>query len=425
MEKIFYLFCYLSFLMLLGIFIRSRVKIIEKLFIPASLIGGICGLLINPFFIPKEWIREISLLPGVLIVPVVASVPLGLKFKGLKEGGRDIVATGGIMFMVTFLQIATGYGVNFLFENILGWNVYRTFGVELNAGFAGGHGTAGLIGRTLKEMNMEYWSVAQGITSTLATFGLVGGLLLGISLINRQRGDRRAGEEKNLRNTARSPVSSESLFIHTSIIFTVCGASYILVRFIRAHRIPLLSSLSVWSIGMILMFLVWKGMEGLKVEHLVDTGVKSRVTGFLTEFAIVAAVSTLPLKAVFSYAGPLLVITLLGFMVTWGSIRVLTRIHFRDNHSFEREISILGTSLGVFLTGIVLLRICDPDFKTPVLKDYSLGFSLVSFAGPLVIVSSMELSLRYGVLAPIFLNLGLLVLTSIFLLLYRPQRQFV
>lgn len=41
--------------------------------------------------------------------------------------------------------------------------------------------------------------------------------------------------------------------------------------------------------------------------------------------------------------------------------------------------------------------------------DYSLGFSLTALMGPILMVSCINLSLAYGPLVPILLNIGLIV----------------
>ncbi len=110
---------------------------------------------------------------------------------------------GGILFIVTFLQEVVGYFVNFICTKFLNIDLYGSFGVELNAGFSGGHGTAGMIGRTLQEMNMDYWAVAQGIATTTATFGLIGGILFGIFLINKAC---RKGETSLLKKPSDIPM---------------------------------------------------------------------------------------------------------------------------------------------------------------------------------------------------------------------------
>lgn len=267
MQQIFYVLCYLSFLLILGVFIKSKVKVFQELFIPASVIGGFIGLILGPevlgrifsFSLPVTWLKEMALLPGILIVPVVAAVPLGLEFKGSNGKGvvRDVGIMGGILFVVTFLQEIIGYFVNFVCTKFFNIDLYKSFGVELNAGFSGGHGTAGMIGRTLHEMNMDYWALAQGIATTTATFGLIGGILLGIFLINRAC---RKGETSLLKKPSDIPMelkrgyytditkqasigretmlssSIDVLAFHVAIIFSVCGVSYIILALIKNIR---------------------------------------------------------------------------------------------------------------------------------------------------------------------------------------------
>ena len=441
MQQIFYVLCYLSFLLILGVFIKSKVKVFQELFIPASVIGGFIGLILGPevlgrifsFSLPVTWLKEMALLPGILIVPVVAAVPLGLEFKGSNGKGvvRDVGIMGGILFVVTFLQEIIGYFVNFVCTKFFNIDLYKSFGVELNAGFSGGHGTAGMIGRTLHEMNMDYWALAQGIATTTATFGLIGGILLGIFLINRAC---RKGETSLLKKPSDIPMelkrgyytditkqtsigretmlssSIDVLAFHVAIIFSVCGVSYIILALIKKYKVPVLSSFSVWAFAMVIMILVWKAIKKLGLEWCVDTKVKSKITSMLTEFAVVSAVATLPLRAVFSYFVPIMAMMILGFIATWWCIKYFSYRYYKGNYAFERAVAMLGTCLGVFLTGLLLLRICDPEFSTPVLGDYSLGFSLTALMGPILMVSCISLSMAYGPLIPVFLNLGLVVI---------------
>lgn len=454
MQQIFYVLCYLSFLLILGVFIKSKVKVFQELFIPTSVIGGFIGLILGPevlgrifsFSLPVTWLKEMVLLPGILIVPVVAAVPLGLEFKGNNGKGvvRDVGIMGGILFVVTFLQEIIGYFVNFVCTKFFNIDLYKSFGVELNAGFSGGHGTAGMIGRTLHEMNMDYWALAQGIATTTATFGLIGGILLGIFLINRAC---RKGETSLLKKPSDIPMelkrgyytditkqasigretmlssSIDVLAFHVAIIFSVCGVSYIILALIKKYKVPVLSSFSVWAFAMVIMILVWKAIKKLGLEWCVDTKVKSKITSMLTEFAVVSAVATLPLKAVFSYFVPIMAMMILGFIATWWCIKYFSYRYYKGNYAFERAVAMLGTCLGVFLTGLLLLRICDPEFSTPVLGDYSLGFSLTALMGPILMVSCISLSIAYGPLVPVFLNLGLMVIfLGIIILLDKKGR---
>lgn len=446
MQQFFYILCYLSFLLILGVIIKSKFKIFQELFIPASIIGGGIGLIIGPeilgklssFSIPITWNKDISLLPSILIVPIIASIPLGMNFniKNSKGEAKDIINTSFILFIVTFLQLAIGYFVNFIYTYILGKPLYPTFGAELNTGFAGGHGTAGMIGKTLQEMNIDYWQISQGIATTTATFGLIGGILIGVYLINRAC---RNGETSLLKNPSHIPQelkqgyykditkqnsigretmlssSIDTLALHVAIIFSVCGVSYLFLNFIRKYKIPILSSVSVWALAMILMISVWQIIKKLDLEWCIDVKIKSKISALLTEFAIVSAVASLPLRAVFTYFLPITIMLILGFIGTWYCIKYYCYKYFRNNYAFERAISITGTSFGVFLTGILLLKICDSEFSSPVLGDYSLGFSITALIGPLMIVSAIILSANYGVITPLLLNIVLILIFSFIL----------
>ena len=60
MQQIFYVLCYLSFLLILGVFIKSKVKIFQNLFIPASVIGGFIGLIFGPEVLGRVFSFSVS-----------------------------------------------------------------------------------------------------------------------------------------------------------------------------------------------------------------------------------------------------------------------------------------------------------------------------------------------------------------------------
>ena len=58
---------------------------------------------------------------------------------------------------------------------------------------------------------------------------------------------------------------------------------------------------------------------------------------------------------------------------------------FKNDYAFERAIISWGTLTGVLITGMTLLKICDPEYKSPALTEFSLGFSLMSVTGLLIV----------------------------------------
>ena len=135
--------------------------------------------------------------------------------------------------------------------------------------------------------------------------------------------------------------------------------------------------ISIWAYAMIIMFIVWKLFNKFKIDFLIDSNTKSRISGSLTEFAVTAAIASLPIKAVFSYLVPILFIVIVDFIVTTLFLFYMCKFFIKD-YWFEHMIATFGMATGVFLTGILLLRICDPDFKSPVLTNYSLSYTITS-----------------------------------------------
>ncbi|MCD6115797.1 sodium:glutamate symporter, partial [bacterium] len=113
-------FSFLCLLLVLGKIIRVKVKLFQKLYLPASIIGGILGLIIVQIFgssIPSDWTAGWIKLPGFLINIVFAALFLGVAIPSLstiweKAGPQlaygQIVAWGqwviGIGFVLLFLK---------------------------------------------------------------------------------------------------------------------------------------------------------------------------------------------------------------------------------------------------------------------------------------------------------------------------------
>ncbi len=180
----------LGLFLLIGFVLRAKISIFQKTFLPAGVIGGFLLLILGPIGIgilpiPEDWLKVWALMPGVLIVPVVTATPLGLDFSGdkSKDEMKNILPLLFIMLAIYYLQNVIGFLVNIIFTS-MGTDLYATFGWELVIGYTGGHGTAGILGNMLSELNIPYWETAQGVATTMATFGLVGGIIIGMILIN-------------------------------------------------------------------------------------------------------------------------------------------------------------------------------------------------------------------------------------------------
>jgi ESS family glutamate:Na+ symporter len=58
---------------------------------------------------------------------------------------------------------------------------------------------------------------------------------------------------------------------------------------------------------------------------------------------------------------------------------------------------------GVFFTGLMLLRLSDKDYKSPVMSDYSLAFSMTTLSGFIL----MPLTVGFMLNMPYWANIAL------------------
>lgn len=410
----------LSVLLLIGTFLRAKVKLFQSLYLPASVIGGFIGMIISPeilgrfsnYSISEEWIKTYSLLPGILSVPIFAAIPLGMflnENKNIKSMyPSKVLICFGLFQCASMSQSAIGYATNMFFSKINPQlNMYRTFGYELSAGFAGGHGLAAATGKLLEGFGIPQWEIAQGVALTTATIGLIGGIVFGIIFINlavrknktkiikliNDNADKsmEVGYNKDItkqnslgRETFLSS-SIETITFHLAIIFTVCGIAYIVLNFVKKMNIAGLNVLPVWTYSMIIMFALNFIIKKLNLVWMVDAKVKAKIMGTLSDFAIVSAMTSLPIKAIINYIAPITVMCILGFIITYLLVFPLNSFFFKEDYSFERAIISWGTLTGVLITGMTLLKICDPEYKSPALSEFSLGFSLMSVTGLLIV----------------------------------------
>ena len=160
------------------------------------------------------------------------------------------------------------------------------------------------------------------------------------------------------------------------------------------------------------MFLVWGAICKLRIDYLVDSKVKSKISGSLTEFAVVAAIGSMPIKAVLTFLVPILVMCILGYVLTVGFLWFTCKWWLKD-YWFEHMIATMGMSTGVFLTGVLLLRICDPDFESPVLANYSLSYTMNSILYFAMLALFLQTLLNGGAWPAMWISFGIGALETV------------
>ena len=168
-------------LLLVGKFLRVKIRLIQKLFIPPSLLAGLLGLIFGPNGL--GWLPlsgNISTYAAILIAVVFGALPLSSPSFKIKEVAHRV----GPMWAFSQFGMVFQWAVMGLFGLLvlrLIWpQLNPAFGVMLPTGFYGGHGTAAAIGSAFEGLG---WDEATSLGMTTATVGVIVAILGGLLFI--------------------------------------------------------------------------------------------------------------------------------------------------------------------------------------------------------------------------------------------------
>lgn len=443
-------FVCLSVLLGLGYFLRRKLTILQKLYLPASVIAGLLGLLLlNTLPIPDSWTAGWNKLPGILINIVFACLFLGVEIPGVskvwKSAGRQL-AYGQI---VAWGQYVVGIGVAlFLLCPLFGLN--ELFGATLPVGFEGGHGTAGGLGPVFGELG---WSAGKDFALASATAGIIGAIVVGMALVNwavrkgyvhEKRPPHENMEEVDWTGSiphadrpqaGQLTVSSdviEAFSLHLVVVAAACLIGYgvkelllllqAVIPFAARHN--LLGGFPLFPLCMLGGLLVQILANRFDPNDHIDHGLTRRIQNTALDFLVVAAIATIRLDVVAQGWLPLVLLVVAGILWNLFCVLVVARRVFKTAW-FERSIAEMGQSMGVTATGLLLLRVVDPDYKTPAAEAFACKQLLHEpfMGGGLWTGMAIPLIAAIGA-APVFgIAVGAVVIWSLILLVGRRDKK--
>lgn len=168
-----------TIILLIGSFIKSKVNIFKKYCIPSPVVGGFSFAIIS-FVLRQTGVIAIvfdTTLQGVLMTAFFTTVGFTASFKALKKGGLGVIKFLVVAVLLVLAQDIVGVlsakaiGVNPLLGLIAG-----------SVSMTGGHGASGAFGPLMEAQGLNG---ALSIAMACATFGLVGGSIVGGPIANR------------------------------------------------------------------------------------------------------------------------------------------------------------------------------------------------------------------------------------------------
>lgn len=377
--------------LVLGHILRIKIRLFQRLYLPSCVIGGLFALLILQF-VPENttqsWTEGWSKLPGFLINIVFACLFLGIKIPSLKQVWQRSSMQVAYGQTVAWGQYVIGIGAWLLIVRWVWSYLPAMFGGVLPVGFEGGHGTAGGLAPVFAQYG---WEAGKDFALTSATIGILGAIIFGMALVNWAARKGYTVKSKTIsdyteddtigiipvgqRPTAgRLTVNSdaiESASLHLAIVGIACligyafkeGLVWIESSIPAMSKLGLLKGFPLFPLCMIggIIIQIWE--DKFDKHHIIDLGLMRRIQNTALDFLVVAAIATINISVVAKGIVPLLIIAVLGIAWNVFCVMFLAKRVFKDSW-FERAIAEMGQSMGVTATGLLLLRVVDPDYET-------------------------------------------------------------
>lgn len=404
MEASFYPYlgalCWIGMLLMLGTLIRAKVPLFQKLLFPSSLIGGLIGfVLINLDLVGMPtstgW-KDIT--PNIFSMITFHLFAFGFVGIGLlqtkKPASGKVVMRGALwialVFGMTFsVQALIGKGVFVLWQDLFGGTFETVNGYLLGAGFTQGPGQT----QAYATIWQTSYQTANALSVGLA-FAAVGFLVAGIVGVPLAfygikkgwvsieggklpqcflRGLMDKGDNPTCARSTTHPANIDSVAFHLAIMATLYALAYAFGVWWLCTMPKDINGLGIGMIfawGMFFAMIARKLMAKFDLIHLLDGETTRRLTGATVDFMICAVFMGIQVRQLQEVAMPFLIAVVLGtiatlFICLWFGRR-------SPEHGFERGLTLFGYCTGTAASGLLLLRIVDPEFDTPVAVEVGL-----------------------------------------------------
>ena len=379
----------ISLLLLLGKLMRVKIKFIQKLFIPPSLLAGFIGLALGPHgfdILPIS--SQTGTYAGILIAFIFGALPLtSQKTKGNQEIGA----------MWVYSQ--TGMLLQWAFGGLLGllvlsqfWPLSPAFGITMPSGYCGGHGTAAAIGQAFGQLGQDEILT---LAMTAATFGIVASVILGLIFVKwgtKNKHTAYLADYKDLPSELRtgllpqekresmgestcSSISIDSLTFNLAIISAIALGGYGISK-LAAYYMPGFE-LPVFSCAFVAGIIIKKMLDKTRASESICPQTVGHISGAMTDYLVAFGIASIKLSVVLEYIVPLAILLLSGLAVTLIYVFFMGRKLMKECW-FEKALFTWGWFTGTMAMGIALLRVVDPKMKSRCMDSYALAYLFIA-----------------------------------------------
>jgi ESS family glutamate:Na+ symporter len=378
----------LSLILAVGRAIGTRLQL--RLWgIPEALLAGLLGLLLAPGgplpLLPAEVLQLWADLPLVLLTLVFGSLLLGKPLPKLEGLWRPVSGQVSLALVLAFGQyVVAGLAVLLVLQPWLGVSPIMACLIEV--AYEGGHGSAAAMGPSYAALGFPG---GQALGLAMATVGLLSSTLVGglVVVLGRNRGwllaDRAAAASPGATTAATAttqgaPTGAATWAVNLALAGVAVLVGVALLAALRWLTAGLgdgvalvVDALPVFPLAIVGSLLVRLLLERSGKAHWASAPVQSQIGTLSADLLITAATAGLDLGLLRADWLPLTVLALSGLAWNLG-VTLLLAPRVLPADWFERGIIEFGQATGVAASGLLLLRMADPDDRSDALPAFSI-----------------------------------------------------
>jgi len=422
-------FAFLAVMLLAGTIMRANVPLFRNALIPASLIGGVLGFVLLALGMGYGYeSRDFQVFTFHFFTLSFMSLVL---VRGEQTSARSITRGASwlslVWVMSLVLQALIGLMIIVGYNLLSGDNLSEYLGLLVTHGFTQGPGQALALG--------GIWEHEMGITHAVnfgliyASVGFIVAFSIGVPVArwavrrgltankNAQmnddfmRGILSPENQLSAGTQITHPANVDSLGFH----LTLLAAAYLITDIYINLMASAVSTVDLGAInltvifshnlfffhGLIICVLLRTLMNRLGLGHFIDDNTQRRITGSAVDFMVVATIMSIELALLSEFIVPILAVCI---AVSAGTALLCYVFGRRLNElGVERALTAFGCCCGSTGSGVLLLRMLDPDLRTPIARELAFfniaimffGFHILTLMSP--VLPNIDLTTVIGV----------------------------
>ena len=356
--------------------------------IPEALVAGVLGLLVapkGPFPLLPEHLMELwAQLPLVLLTLVFGSLMLGKPLPKLAGVLKPVGGHVALALVLAFGQyVVAGLVVLLVLQPLLGFSPVMACLIEV--AFEGGHGSAAAMGASYAALGFES---GQDLGLALATVGLLSSTLIGglVVVLGRSRGWLVADLAPEAIQPPATPTETSdgpghplaAWLCNLGLVGVAVGVGWLLQLLLRQLTgwigggvATVGQALPVFPLAILGSLLVRWLLQRSGRSQWASAPIQSEVSTLAADLLIASATAGLNLQLL--QANWLPISLLAGAGLAWNlliSLWLAPKLLPKD--WFERALVEFGQATGVAASGLLLLRMADPEDHSDALPAFSL-----------------------------------------------------